>query len=126
MCLWVIIFTIKMNKGLRYLFGIALWFAPMIASAAIPQGYYTSLNGKMGGDSDTQAYTDLPLGVRTMGNMIHFTCGSPHTDGCIYNAAGQLITRLPVIENNMEVTLPSGIYFITTNQMQRPIKIVAK
>ena len=69
--------------------------------------------------------TDLPLGVRTMGNMIHFTCGTPHTDGCIYNAAGQLITRLPVIENNMEVTLPSGIYFITTNQMQRPIKIVA-
>lgn len=73
MCLWVIIFTIKMNKSLRYLFGIALWFAPMIASAAIPQGYYTSLNGKMGGatlktavyeiinhHTSVSSYSDLP------------------------------------------------------------------
>lgn len=115
MCLWEKLFTMRMKKKLKYLFWIALWFTPMIATAAIPQGYYTS-----------GITTDLPLGVRTLGNMIHFTCGTPHTDGCIYNAAGQLITRLPVIENNMEVTLPSGIYFITTNQMQRPIKIVAK
>ena len=70
--------------------------------------------------------TDLPLGVRIDGNSLHFTCGEPHYNACIYNAAGLLITNLPVIENNMEIYLPTGIYFITTNQMQRPIKALVK
>lgn len=70
--------------------------------------------------------TDLPLGVRIDGNSLHFTCGEPHYNACIYNAAGLLITNLPVIENNMEIYLPTGVYFITTNQMQRPIKALVK
>ena len=69
---------------------------------------------------------DSPLGVRIDGNSLHFTCGEPHYNACIYNAAGLLITSLPIIENNMEINLPFGIYFITTDQMQRPIKVLVK
>lgn len=70
--------------------------------------------------------TDTPLGVRVNGSTLHFTCGIPHYDVCIYNIAGQIIKCLPIIENNTEITLSTGVYFIITNQMQRPIKVVVK
>lgn len=70
--------------------------------------------------------TDTPLGVRVNGSTLHFTCGLPHYNMCIYNIAGQIIKHLPITENNTEIALSTGVYFITTNQMQRPIKVVVK
>lgn len=74
----------------------------------------------------TGAITDIPLGVRVNGNVVHFTCGATHSECNIYDTTGRVIKILPIIENNMEVTLPNGIYLITTNQMRRPIKVVVK
>lgn len=70
--------------------------------------------------------TDIPLGVRIDNGIVHFTCGVAHTGGCIYDTSGRLVKQLPTIENNMEVALPYGVYLITTDAMQRPIKIVVK
>ncbi len=74
----------------------------------------------------TGVTTDIPLGVRINGNVVHFTCGAAHSECNIHDTTGRVIKVLPIIENNMEVVLPNGIYLITTNQMRRPIKVVVR
>ncbi|MBR5745520.1 MAG: endonuclease [Muribaculaceae bacterium] len=70
---------------------------------------------------------ELPLGVAVFPDCIRFICGATiHTGARIYDPSGRLIYYIPVIENNMEINLPFGVYFITTDRLSRPLKIAVK
>lgn len=57
---------------------------------------------------------------------IRFICGNPHTDATIYDITGRVVTSMPIITNNMEITLPFGIYFISTDKTRHPIKVIVR
>lgn len=66
------------------------------------------------------------LAVISYPGLIRFTCGNPHTDATIFDITGRAVASLPTITNNMEITLPYGIYFISTNETLHPIKVIAR
>ena len=68
---------------------------------------------------------DSPLGVNCYPSIVRFICGKDHTNGRIYDMTGKLVTVLPLITNDMEITLPAGVYLITTSSHRRPLKITA-
>ena len=70
---------------------------------------------------------DQPLGVAVFPDCIRFICGATtHTGARIYDTSGRLRYYLPVVENNMEINLPFGVYFITTDTLRHPLRIVVR
>lgn len=70
---------------------------------------------------------DQPLGVAVFPDCVRFICGATtHTGARIYDTSGRLRYYIPVIENNMEINLPFGVYLITTDTLRQPIRIVVR
>ncbi|MCM1449899.1 MAG: endonuclease [Clostridiales bacterium] len=67
---------------------------------------------------------DLPLGTAYIPGGVRFVCGTPHTGVVIYDMQGRSVATVDYIENNSTVLLPVGVYVVTTDQCQRPVKIV--
>lgn len=74
----------------------------------------------------TGVRTDTPLGTAYYPGGIRFVCGQAHTNAVIYDVAGRLIDILPVIENNMEISLPYGVYMIVTDQQHTPVRVIVR
>lgn len=72
----------------------------------------------------TGVNADVPFGWAYYPGGIRFVCGSPHSNGRIYNIAGQLLMTIPEITNNMVISLPSGAYIILTDQSSSPLKVL--
>ena len=73
----------------------------------------------------TGVETDKGLAVATYtGGTVRFMCSEPHTGCRIYNAQGQLVKSIPVIEHNHIITLPLGAYFVVTDRCQHPVKVL--
>lgn len=70
--------------------------------------------------------SDKPLTAIAYPGYIRFICGTPHYNVNIYDITGRLINTLDIIENNMEINLPLGAYFITSPQQKRPTKVIVK
>lgn len=71
--------------------------------------------------------TDKPLAVATYdNNEIRFICDERHTGCHIYDSRGMLIRSIDTIEPGMSLTLPYGVYFVTTNECSKPIKIFVR
>ncbi len=58
--------------------------------------------------------------------MIKLICTEPHTSCRIFNAQGILVKYLKTVEPNTLVELPLGVFFITTDQCHRPIKVLSR
>lgn len=69
---------------------------------------------------------DLPIAVWVYQGGMRFTCAAPHYNARVYDVAGRLVTVIPVIENGMEFALPSGAYFILTDNQSRPLRVIVK
>ena len=68
---------------------------------------------------------DQPLGVAVFPDCIRFICGATtHTGARIYDTSGRLRYYLPVVENNMEINLPFGVYFLMRDTLRHPLRIV--
>ncbi len=70
--------------------------------------------------------TDKPLTAISYFGYIRFICSTPHYNINIYDITGRIIKTIAVVENNMEISLPNGAYFIASPQQKRPIKIIVK
>ncbi len=68
---------------------------------------------------------EAPMAVMSYPGTIRFVCGEPQRDCGVYDLSGRLVRLIPVVENNMEITLPAGVYFITTATHSTPLKAVA-
>ena len=76
--------------------------------------------------SVTGIRTDKGLVVTNIAGGVLFNCVDPHSGCNIYNMQGQVVKYLPVLEDYTEVELPYGVYFVKTNELVHPVKIVVK
>lgn len=66
------------------------------------------------------------LVVQGFDGMIRFLCSDVHTGVCIYDVSGKMVMFLDSVSDNSEVEIPAGIYFITTDQAPRPVKVAVQ
>lgn len=57
---------------------------------------------------------------------VRFICNEDLTNVRIYNTQGIIIKHLTTIQNDTLTYLPSGIYIITADNVQHPIKVIVK
>lgn len=67
-----------------------------------------------------------PLEALPQPGAVLIKCAAPHTNVCIYDPMGRLVKTVPTIDNNDEITLPSGIYLLTTAQHPAPLKLTIR
>ena len=66
------------------------------------------------------------LEVQGFDGSMRFVCDGEHTGVCVYDVTGKLVMFLASVHNNMDVEIPTGIYFISTDQLGTPVKVVVK
>jgi len=74
----------------------------------------------------TGVEVDEPLSVIAIEGGIRFICNAPQTGARVYDVTGRLVKEIPAIDNDYDVALPFGIYFVTTDQCRRPIRVATK
>lgn len=72
----------------------------------------------------TSVENDRPLAIYNIPGGIRFIVSEPTTDVCVYDATGRLVMRLDYVENNTDIELPAGVYFVTAARTHRPVKAV--
>ncbi len=93
-------------------------------------GYYSERSNEiyvtLATDGIEDVAVDNPLGWAYTEGGVRLVCNSRHTGGKVYDASGRLIRTIPVIENNLEVKLPYGAFFIVTDQQRTPIRVLVR
>lgn len=74
----------------------------------------------------TGVETDQGLVVQGFEGILRFVCSAEQTGACVYDISGKLVMFLDTIHNNMDVDIPAGIYFVTTDQCHTPVKVAVK
>ena len=69
---------------------------------------------------------DLPMAFIPSDHGVLVKCGSPLNDVRIYTPAGQLIRRIPRVNNDMTIHLPMGVYIITSANLRTATKLVVR
>lgn len=69
---------------------------------------------------------DEPLTVTAFPGLIRFDCARPQTDCRIYDVTGRLVRMIERIEQDMDIEMPYGVYFVTTNEHLTPVKIAVR
>lgn len=69
---------------------------------------------------------DNPFSVESYPGTVRFRCAGTHTDVCIYDMTGRLVTLLPEITDGYELTLPYGIYLVRTAQHPAAVRIIVR
>lgn len=68
-----------------------------------------------------------PLTVSSWPGIIRVSCETDHTDARIYDSAGRLVMAPVTISAPVtELTLPPGVYFLTTAEHPAPVKMIAR
>lgn len=67
-----------------------------------------------------------PLVVQSFPGFIRFICSQPQLNCRVYDSAGRLYMSLDYVEQNLDLELPRGVYFITTETHQTPVKVLVK
>jgi endonuclease I len=69
---------------------------------------------------------DTPLAIYSMEGGIRFMCETPHTGVQIFDTTGRCIKRIDQVTKYTDITLPQGVYIITTEQCHRPVKAIVR
>jgi len=69
---------------------------------------------------------DQPLNVTAYPGIIRFECGVPQTGCRIFDISGREIMTIDFIEQDMDITMPLGVYFIVTDQHHTPVKVAVR
>ena len=70
------------------------------------------------------AVADLALEIVVEGNTVRFVTPLEQKDLRVYDVAGRVVMSLPKVRHLQEITLPDGVYIITTAQHRTPLKAV--
>ena len=72
----------------------------------------------------TGVEADRPLALLMTASGVVVKCGEPLEDVIIYNTRGQVVRHLEEVRNDDTITLPSGIYILTTRSSRQAYKVV--
>ena len=64
-----------------------------------------------------------PLGIAETPGGIRVICDKPLQGLVVYDIAGKVVTERAYVENNTEIMLPAGVYFVTADGNKRPVKV---
>ncbi len=70
--------------------------------------------------------TDQPMYAIGQEGGIRIACSAPQTGCRVYDIAGRLAAELPQVENNTEISLPQGVYIVTTDQCSKPSRVAVR
>jgi hypothetical protein len=71
----------------------------------------------------TGVETDLPMAIANIPGGFRFITEVEHTGVTIYDVTGKVVRVLDHISGNTDVFMPSGIYFVVSNENHRPVKV---
>ncbi len=69
---------------------------------------------------------ESPLTIESYDGMIRFRCSEPHTGVSVFDIAGRTVMLIESVSDGTEITLPQGVYFITTSSYRKPIKAIVR
>lgn len=69
---------------------------------------------------------DEPLLVQCFDGFIRFICSTPQTGCRIYDMAGRQVRTIDMVEQDMDVDMPRGVYLIVTDQHHSPVKVLTR
>ena len=72
------------------------------------------------------AVVEEPLIVQSFSGFIRFICSQPQTGCRIYDVAGRLVRTIDSVEQNFDLDMPYGVFFIVTDQHKTPVKVSVK
>ena len=74
----------------------------------------------------TGVEVEEPLQVQSFEGFIRIVCSTMQEDCRIYDVAGRLVAMPGVVEQNTDIELPVGVYFITTATHRTPVKAIVR
>ncbi|MCM1067412.1 MAG: endonuclease [Muribaculaceae bacterium] len=74
----------------------------------------------------TGVTTEEPLVVQTFPGFMRFICSAPQTGCRVYDSAGRIVLYIDSVEQNLDVEMPVGIYFVVTDQHPTPVKVAVR
>ena len=69
---------------------------------------------------------EVGLAVTAMGGALKFSCPEAHTGIEVINLAGQVVMRVPQVDDGTVVEVPSGMYYVRSRQTRTPIPVIVK
>ena len=69
---------------------------------------------------------EVGLAVTAMGGALKFSCPESHTGIEVINLAGQVVMRVPQVDDGTVVEVPSGMYYVRSRQTRTPIPGIVK
>lgn len=91
-------------------------------------GYYSPESNvvtvQLGGIEGVEV--DQALVVMSFEGSLRILCSVPHTGLRVIDAAGRVIMALPAVSNNTDIELPTGVYFVVTDQCHRPVRAIVR
>lgn len=67
--------------------------------------------------------SDKPLCVAPIPGGFRFITAERHTDARVYDVAGRLVLALDEVDSYTEVSLPAGVYIVSTAESRRPQRV---
>lgn len=72
------------------------------------------------------AMHEVGLAVTAMGGALKFSCPESHTGIEVINLAGQVVMRVPQVDDGTVVEVPSGMYYVRSRQTRTPIPVIVR
>ena len=69
---------------------------------------------------------EVGLAVTAMDGALKFSCPESHTGIEVINLAGQVVMRVPQVDDGTVVEVPSGMYYVRSRQTRTPIPVIVK
>lgn len=74
----------------------------------------------------TGVEVDTPLAMMAVEGGLRIQCSAPHTALRVFDATGKTIAFLPVADDNTDIALQPGVYFVTSDQQHAPVKVLVR
>ncbi|MGN0206404.1 MAG: endonuclease [Muribaculaceae bacterium] len=69
---------------------------------------------------------EVGLAVTAMNGALKFSCPESHTGIEVINLAGQVVMRVPQVDDGAVVEVPSGMYYVRSRQTRTPIPVIVR
>ena len=74
----------------------------------------------------TGVEVEEPLSIIASDGSLRFLCAAPQSNVRIYDMAGNLVVCLDSVEQNTEIDMEFGVYFVVTDQHSTPVKVLVR
>ena len=70
--------------------------------------------------------TEQPLIIQTFPGIMRIICSDTQTGCRVYDSAGRLVRFIDSVDNNTDIDMPYGVFFVVTDQHPTPVKVAIR